>query len=224
MKKIIAAFLALSLLICVCATASAEEVSSSRDTASAEAEIMPIQDSYDVTVTWKGMIFTYCEEHNGEWKPDTLDYNEGSVPAHWESSDETVQNKYGTITIESKTDISFTISFVQNTELNSDTAANKATAAIRYLESPPTDDDWSKSRPIYGQDERYKLKGSVLSNNSYSIYVLPGLAGATDYSIINNLSDGILGTLSIQIERNDNPFSDPSAPEGPGTGEELIFE
>lgn len=178
-------------------------------------EPMPVSTNC-VTITWKGLVFTYHEATNGTWNPNAEGGAawENPKPAHWSSSDSD-NSDCGTITIQNNITEPDTILATVKFTPNDRFASYSIGLAISENKGDVTVD-----KPI--NDNMYwsptKTKDLVISKEeSKTIYVRPGVSTNTLSNVLftgmTEDSPLLLGNITIEISVD---VHDPESPDQPG--------
>lgn len=161
--------------------------------------------TFNVTIEWSGMCFTYHEKPLGEWNPNVNPprYENSDTTPYWTSSD-SAHPSYGTITVKLTEEI-------ERTDL--------VTVDFKFNRT------FGKYVAMYFSKDNSNVKeGSVLgeqlefvneSSKEQSVYVIPGSGTLTSADFNGNDAEPIsLGNITVTITVSG--LYDPESPEQPG--------
>ena len=144
--------------------------------------------TYNVTVEWTGLSFTYHEPEKGTWNPTTKTYDGGGA-GYWTASD---GNAYGTIKVTSKQEMDFSnmfdvkFSFKKNADFT-------PFLAMRFSDDP---DSVKTSMKATG-NLRFTTE---TGQNPQSIYLYPYYDEKDMNAEVFANANNTLGTITITIE------------------------
>ena len=156
--------------------------------------------TFNVTVTWTGMSFTYHEKPKGQWDPTHLTYGDDGQHS-WTSSD--IENpSCGTITVTVNSDIGdldlVTASFRFTKE-----ASFTPTVRMRFSDTKEN---------VSSGGTTGSLEFDVDTEKEQSMYVIPASGTLTSADFEN--AQNKLGIITVTITAEE--LHDPSQPEQPG--------
>ena len=155
-------------------------------------------ETYDLTISWSGMDFTYKPATQGEWNPESLSYGESDGKPTWTSSN---GSDYGTFTVkcnDTNSDITVMFKFTKNT-------AFTPTAKMKFS----TDTGFSRPQ----KDTCYLEFGSDDTGTSQSLYVQPEVNTKTTTAESFEAAGNKLGDITITVEVTE--MGNPTRPSGP---------
>lgn len=165
--------------------------------------------TYSVTITWKGLVFTYHEASKGTWNPS----HEGGpawenpTEAGWTSSDSS-NNDCGTFTI--KNDSSKALKVTFTFEAESQFSANVGLKIAETEETLKSD-----NVTVLTGGDNFQIR-QIGTSETKTLYVLPAIRpemftneAFTGADKVNGVK---LGTITIKLA---SAWFDPESPQGP---------
>lgn len=166
----------------------------------------PINETYNVTISWSGMSFTYKAPSKGTWDPkagtpeQVPTYVGGNEKAIWESSD---NNGYGTFTIVNNHTDQITVTFT----FQADSSLGSNNVGMRFYDgTSPSASAFDSIKPVSSKEV------TVETSETKKLYVLPTLRASVSANSFTNPESITFGTMTITVSPDE--WTDPPA-EGP---------
>ena len=164
---------------------------------------MAVNATYNVSVSWSGLSFTYHEPSKGTWDPATQTYT-GVGAGYWKASD---GNDYGTITVKNNQEIDFSNMFdVKITFKKNDSFT--PFLAMRFSEKPEDVKTSNSSSGVLKFDTETEA-------NEQKIYLYPFYRESEMNADVFANASNTLGIITITIKAFEGG-GDPEYPEQPG--------
>ena len=164
---------------------------------------MAMNATYNVSVSWSGLSFTYHEPSKGTWNPATQTYT-GAGAGYWTTSD---GNGYGTITVKSDQEIDFSNMFDVKIAFKKNEGFTPF-LAMRFSETAGNVKTSTKSNGV--------LKfNTETETQEQKIYLYPFYSESEMNAGVFESAGNNLGTIIITIQAFQGG-GDPEYPEQPG--------
>lgn len=160
--------------------------------------------TYNVTVKWTGLSFTYHEPKKGEWKPETGQYAPSEEQGYWTSSDG--ENKFGTITVTNNDENDFTKAFRVNVSFTKDENFTPYLEMLFSTDSSKVNEGATKGTLEFLDEDNAQTQ---------YLYVYPRYLTDQMTADAFSRSQNKLGVITITIE-SVIAGGDPTSPEAPG--------